>query len=74
MGNQVEASAQCVRDHLRRTHHPERKLTDTEVGSTVNLTLPAYEPSMDQARLGCQDEMAQMTMTFKTMRMIDHHG
>ncbi|MCZ4276587.1 hypothetical protein, partial [Rhodococcoides yunnanense] len=26
--------------HLRRTHHPERKLTDTEVGSTVNLTLP----------------------------------
>ncbi|MDV6305106.1 hypothetical protein R3P93_21280, partial [Rhodococcus cerastii] len=26
--------------HLRRTHHPERKLTDAKVGSTVNLTLP----------------------------------
>lgn len=40
MGDEVEASAQRVRDHLRRTHHPERKLTDAKVGSTVNLTLP----------------------------------
>ena len=24
MGDEVEARAQCVRDHLRRTHHPEQ--------------------------------------------------
>ncbi len=42
MGDEVEASAQRIRDHLRRTHHPERKLTDAEVGSTVNRTLPKF--------------------------------
>jgi hypothetical protein len=27
MGNEVEASAQCVRDHLQRPDHPDRQLT-----------------------------------------------
>jgi len=40
MGNEVEANAQPVRDHLRRPDHPDRELTKAKVGSTVNRTLP----------------------------------
>lgn len=39
MGDEVEAGAECVRDHCRRTCHPERLPTDTEAGSTINRTL-----------------------------------
>jgi transposase-like protein len=47
MGNEVEARAQCVRNHLRRTHHPKRYLTDTKVGSTVNRTPPLKPHAAD---------------------------
>ena len=38
MGDEVEASAERVRYQLRRPQHPQRQLTDTEVGSTANRT------------------------------------
>ena len=40
MGNEVEARAQRVRDHLQRPDHPDRQLTNAKVGSTVNQTVP----------------------------------
>jgi hypothetical protein len=40
MGDEVEASAQRVRDHLQRPDHPDRQLTNAKVGSTVNQTAP----------------------------------
>ena len=40
MRDEVEANAQCVRDHLRRPDHPDRQLTNAKVGSTVNRTAP----------------------------------
>jgi hypothetical protein len=39
MGNEVEASAQRVRDHLPRPDHPDRQLTYAKVGSAVNRIL-----------------------------------
>lgn len=40
MGNEVEAGAQRVRNHLQRPDHPDRQLTNAKVGSTVNQTAP----------------------------------
>jgi hypothetical protein len=40
MGDEVEARAQCVCDHLHRPDHPDRKLTDAKVRSTGNQTVP----------------------------------
>jgi len=40
MGNEVEASAQRLRDRIRRPHQPERELTPCQGGSTVNQTVP----------------------------------
>jgi hypothetical protein len=45
MGNEVEASAQRVHDHLQRPDHPDRQLTNAKVGSTVNQTAPATRRS-----------------------------
>jgi hypothetical protein len=39
-GDEVEAGAECVCDHVKRPHQPNRQLTDVEVGSTVNRTVP----------------------------------
>jgi hypothetical protein len=46
MGNEVEASAQRVRDRLQRPDHPDRQQTHAKVGSTVNRILleEAEEP------------------------------
>ena len=38
MGDEVEASAERVRDHLQWPDHPDRQLTNAKVGSTVNQT------------------------------------
>ena len=40
MGNEVEASAECVCDHLQRPDHPDRQLTNAKVRSAVNQTVP----------------------------------
>src|ERR1700740_823953 len=40
MGNEVEASAECVCDHLQRPDHPDRELTNAKVRSAVNQTVP----------------------------------
>jgi nucleotide-binding universal stress UspA family protein len=40
MGNEVEASAQRVCDHLQRPDHPDRQLTNAKVRSAVNQTVP----------------------------------
>src|SRR5947208_1841793 len=40
MGNEVEAGAECVCNHLQRPDHPDRQLTDAEVRSAVNQTVP----------------------------------
>ena len=45
MRDEVEANAQCVRDHLRRPDHPDRQLTNAKVGSTVNRTAPRHAVS-----------------------------
>ena len=41
LGDEVEASAQRVRDHIRRPHHPERGLTNAKAGSTVYRIVPS---------------------------------
>jgi hypothetical protein len=46
MGDEVEARAQCVCDHLHRPDHPDRKLTDAKVRSTGNQTVPAATLSL----------------------------
>jgi hypothetical protein len=46
MGDEVEARAQCVCDHLHRPDHPDRKLTDAKVRSTGNQTVPRFSLSM----------------------------
>ena len=40
MGDEVEARAECVCDHLHRPDHPDWKLTDAKVRSTGNQTVP----------------------------------
>ena len=40
MGDEVEARAQCVCDHLHRPDYPDWKLTDAKVRSTGNQTVP----------------------------------
>jgi hypothetical protein len=40
MGDEVEAGAECVCDHLHRPDHPDWKLTDAKVRSTGNPTVP----------------------------------
>ena len=44
MGDEVEAGAECVRDHLQRPDHPDRELTNAKVRSAVFQTVPPPSP------------------------------
>jgi hypothetical protein len=45
MGNEVEARAERVRDHLQRPDHSDWQLTNARIRSTVYLTVPSVPTS-----------------------------
>jgi len=55
MGDEVEARAQCVCDHLHRPDHPDWKLTDAKVRSTENRTVPGGELRQREAEIDRKD-------------------
>jgi hypothetical protein len=72
MGNEVKASAQCVRDHLQRPDHPDRQLTNAKVGSTVNRTvlrIPVGPHAESHARTG--NEIGWQTAVFEPCAIPD---